>query len=1077
MGKLSFSIAINLLADNFKKGTNQVKASLRAMQMQFLTFAAALGAGSWSLSSFFSRLISTIRETSRAITALKNVSGGLAEYANSQAFLLKIAKQYGQEINSLTFSFSKFTAAATQAGMSVQDQRKIFESVSRANTAFGLTIDESNGVFLALSQMMGKGKISSEELRKQMGEKMPIALQAMAKAVGVSMAELERLMKAGKVMSAEVLPKFADALNEMLPEVDTDNVESSINRLSTAFTDFAEKTNIRSAYKKLIDKITELVQYGADNIKKIINNLVAVIAAYAGSRFFRWIRSELAISQRAARIAAQQAAREAKVAFDKTAWEAEKASRTIKMSFMRAGNSIKAAFASIVPFLLIGIVTGLLARLANVREEAKRIKAIFGDYQKESLAIGRPEEVDQLQRLYKIVKDVNLSYDVRKNALAKINEMMGTSYSIDQSTLRINGDINEKIAKRIDLLKSAASVEFYQRKKLEAEDKQREILSKYGGELSTFQKAIDRASNQPANQNFGSGWITPKQVKKDTAEWNQFSKIIKDAGKQLDYFEKNILSQGSTTLIPTEEKETEIQKAEKEYVEALAILTRQKDNEAISAKEYQKGLDDLNEKTYKKLAGILTPDQAANNKIYQAAKSGYNSSEFSKIESKYYSGVNDLADQHALNLMTDREFASARETLIQSTLKEVAALDALTAAEHSFISDLSDRAKQLKTQAKYDGIIDDYNEELEKLTNQYAAGVLAEADYRVSLSDLNEKTLVLGASLLGAAVATDDFFKNLKAEKKQGFAPLAKSWEYSSDDILSSSKSAQEVLDRLRLSAGESAKELLSELEEAMMRAPTLEDALQIAQARQAVKEFNKELSKSIYSGLKDTVRDADGIVNAFKTAKETIENVDASGWERVMAVWNVMTGTLDGFLSLIDTIKKMTEIVDKLALAKEAEAVIDTTTTSTKIANKGAEVLADNVYTQTKLSNSSAEVGANMGAAASEAGKSAAKLPFPVNLIAISAAIAGTIALFRAIPKFAGGGIVQGSPTGDLNLARVNGGEMILNGNQQKTLFDLLDGGMRSGTMGGGDVEFKIKGEELVGVIKKHERRVSRFR
>ena len=44
-GRLSFSIAINLLTENFKRGTNQVKAAFRSMQMQILTFAAAVGAG------------------------------------------------------------------------------------------------------------------------------------------------------------------------------------------------------------------------------------------------------------------------------------------------------------------------------------------------------------------------------------------------------------------------------------------------------------------------------------------------------------------------------------------------------------------------------------------------------------------------------------------------------------------------------------------------------------------------------------------------------------------------------------------------------------------------------------------------------------------------------------------------------------------------------------------------------------------------------------------------------------------------------------------------------------------------
>ena len=41
-GKLSFSIAINLLTEQFKRGANRVKATFKALQMQILTFAAAL---------------------------------------------------------------------------------------------------------------------------------------------------------------------------------------------------------------------------------------------------------------------------------------------------------------------------------------------------------------------------------------------------------------------------------------------------------------------------------------------------------------------------------------------------------------------------------------------------------------------------------------------------------------------------------------------------------------------------------------------------------------------------------------------------------------------------------------------------------------------------------------------------------------------------------------------------------------------------------------------------------------------------------------------------------------------------
>ena len=184
-GRLSFSIAVNLVTEQFKKGANQVRASFQAIKAETVAFAAALGAGGVGLMEIVGRFVDVARETGRVTTALKNVSGGMAQYADNLSYITQLAKQYGLEVNALTGNFAKFTATADISGMSLANQRKIFESLSRACTAFGLSADQTNHVFTALSQMMSKGKISSEELRQQMGEQLPIALQAMAKAAGV----------------------------------------------------------------------------------------------------------------------------------------------------------------------------------------------------------------------------------------------------------------------------------------------------------------------------------------------------------------------------------------------------------------------------------------------------------------------------------------------------------------------------------------------------------------------------------------------------------------------------------------------------------------------------------------------------------------------------------------------------------------------------------------------------------------------------------------------------------------------------------------------------------------------------
>lgn len=275
--RLSFSIAINLLTENWKKGSNTVKNSLRSMQMQVLTFAAALGAGGLGVSGLISRFKDVARETNRVLTALKNVSGGTSGFADNLRFLNDLAKKYGLEINALVGNYAKFTASATQANLPIEQQKKIFESVSRAITAFSLSTSESDGVMLALSQMMSKGKISMEELRKQMGEKLPVAIQAMAKALGVSIGQMEKLIGTGKVMSADVLPKFADALDEIIPNVDTDNLETSLSRLSNMFGNIVDASGFQNKYKALIDGLTSLLESASKNIQNIIVGLVAAI--------------------------------------------------------------------------------------------------------------------------------------------------------------------------------------------------------------------------------------------------------------------------------------------------------------------------------------------------------------------------------------------------------------------------------------------------------------------------------------------------------------------------------------------------------------------------------------------------------------------------------------------------------------------------------------------------------------------------------------------------------------------------------------------------------------------------------
>lgn len=106
---------------------------------------------------------------------------------------------------------------------------------------------------------------------------------------------------------------------------------------------------------------------------------------------------------------------------------------------------------------------------------------------------------------------------------------------------------------------------------------------------------------------------------------------------------------------------------------------------------------------------------------------------------------------------------------------------------------------------------------------------------------------------------------------------------------------------------------------------------------------------------------------------------------------------------------------------------------------------------------------------------KSAFALPFPFNLAAWASVASTIMGIFASLPKFATGGIVGGSGyNGDRQLIRANSGEMVITRAQQARLWSTISGG---GQLGGGQVTFKISGQELYGVLSNYNSKKNRVR
>lgn len=1022
-GRLSFSIAINLLTENFKRGTNQVKAAFRSIQMQILTFAAALGAGGLGLSNLVSRFIDVARETNRVTTALKNVSGTMSQYADNQKYLLDLAKKYGLEINALTANYAKFTAAASISGMSMIDQRKVFESVSRACTAFGMSADDSNGVMLALSQMMSKGKISSEELRLQMGERLPVALQAMAKAAGVSVAGLDKLLKQGKLMSKDVLPKFAEALNEMIPNVDTDNLETSVNRLKNVFTELVNGTDIQSKYKALIDWLTNIVKSAADNIKSIVTYLVAAVLVMVTSRLVNKIISSIAKAELAAKSAARRAAKDAGQKFDEVAWKAQKAGASIRMAFSKAMLSIKATLISMAPTAILAVIGAIVAKFYNAYKESQRIKGLFDNYlNRMNHAAESNSEIVKVKALLSEYNKVNSSLDYKKQILGKINDILGTE-------LKTNQDVNKEISKRIELLESAARAELAAKEVAESENELRKIGSKsYNGK--TVQKLApdwamargDLVKEERFKAKHKVSMVDAigfeNGLKDDLNAYIEFSKILSDAKSRLG----TEISRSTTITTPTtdpdddKKKKTPLQKQQESYDKQFEELGAELEIGKITQAEYNKALGELNIKMYAQAKG--TSDKEV-------------------LESQYFQ-----------NLKT------AAEKAIRNQDKNTALVE-------------------------FEKVQKDYNTKVREAQAQQAKGLISQKELNSNIVSLSVEAAKSAAGIKGIGDEADVFISAMQLNAKILASPIKikprdETFDYKKTKVDIASENldkAKELADKYKKEARIIGKTLSDEVANAMADVPSLEEALKLAQVQEDIKNFTKELNQMEWDGIKNVVSTVDGLVSAFERLKDAFDpEQEATKWEKLIAIWNMFSGIADGFLSVMKTIESITELTNKLTKAKETEAAIDTATTGTKVTNKTiettAEITALATQTAAEVAASSTKTTAASAEMAAKSTAAYASIPFAgVGLAAAQIAAMEALILAASIPKFANGGIITGGPSsGDKILARVNAGEMILNQGQQSHLFEAI----KSGRLGGGgnissSVTTRVRAKDLI--------------
>lgn len=218
---------------------------------------------------------------------------GTQQASTNLRFVRNLAEETGQDLLQLEQSYRKFATSAYLAGATQADINKSFADFGKVATVLHLTAEKTNAVYLALDQIYAKGTVQSEEIKKQLGNVLPAAVEIGAKAwasyttsADKSLSAFIKAMRNNLVSAKEFVPKFAEAYRAIFAgEDDTiflsfaDKLQANLGRIGTQYTILnrqifgAIEQQLNSAAKSIVSTL----KFINDNFIGIIQGMGVVL--------------------------------------------------------------------------------------------------------------------------------------------------------------------------------------------------------------------------------------------------------------------------------------------------------------------------------------------------------------------------------------------------------------------------------------------------------------------------------------------------------------------------------------------------------------------------------------------------------------------------------------------------------------------------------------------------------------------------------------------------------------------------------------------------------------------------------
>ncbi|WP_182852419.1 tape measure protein [Metapseudomonas otitidis] len=252
---------INTEAKSANIAMTGLAASVRGVQNLLMTGFAGYG-----LTSASRAIVNTNLQWQQALYTMEAATGSSAAARQEMEYVREVSERLGLELLSTAQSYARLVAAAKETPALGKSLHSIFEGVSSATTALHLTKAETNGILLALEQMVSKGKVQTQELVLQLGQRVPGAFALAAKSLNTNTAQLSKWLEKGMIPAAEFLPRFADALQDAYgpaAQQAASGLNAELNRLSNAFTEL----KVGAGEAGFIESFTNAVRDLRDTLK------------------------------------------------------------------------------------------------------------------------------------------------------------------------------------------------------------------------------------------------------------------------------------------------------------------------------------------------------------------------------------------------------------------------------------------------------------------------------------------------------------------------------------------------------------------------------------------------------------------------------------------------------------------------------------------------------------------------------------------------------------------------------------------------------------------------------------------